>query len=213
MSFTLMHQEQMLTVEATDRRCGLTTLPIILRGLCQEIHSQDCTRVQEDQASSLAIPYFSLVKVITPHPQVREKYMHINLQKFHHNPVERVVAAQVAVAQQVRVQPRRSRSTCRVLQITTAMDCRTICQAITMQPKDQHLVLSLIPTMMRMACSIRLKPIRAPTLIRAIREPIHSIQTPMVMESVTDQLPYLVSVLQVQIRTMEQRLLIHRSFC
>ena len=61
MSFTLMQQEQMLAVEATDRSCGLTTLPIILRGLCQEIHSQDYTRVQEDQASSLTIPYTSPV--------------------------------------------------------------------------------------------------------------------------------------------------------
>ena len=154
--------------------------------------------------------------MITPHQRTRENCMHINLQKFHHNPVARAVArvaAQVAVAQQARAQPRRSPSTCRVLQITTVMDCRTICQAITMQPKDQRLVSLLIWMMMRMACLTRLKPIRAPTLIRAIREPIHSIQIPMVMESVTDQLPYLVSVLQVQIRTVVQRLLILRSFC
>ena len=58
-----------------------------------------------------------------------------------------------------------------------------------------------------------LKPIRAPTLIRAIREPIHSTQIPMVMESVTVQTLLLVFVLQVQIRTAVQRLLIHRSFC
>ena len=133
--------------------------------------------------------------------------------QIHRVVVAQAVAAQVAVAQQVRVQPRRSRSICRVLRITTAMDCRTICQAITMQPKDQHLVLLLIPTMMRMACLTRLKPIRAPTLIRAIREPIHSIQIPMVMESVMVQTPYLAFVLQVQIRTVVQRLLIHRSFC
>ena len=126
-----------------------------------------------DQASSLAIRFTSQVVVLIPHPHFRERCMHINLQKFHHNPVAQAVAAQVAVVQQAPEQTRRSPSTCRVLQITTVMGYRTICQAITMQPKDQHLTLSLMQMMMVMACQMMLKPILDIMQTKPTQEPTH----------------------------------------
>ena len=114
-------------------------------------------------------------------------------------------AAPVAVAQQAQVQLRHSRSICRVLQIMMAMDCQMICQAITMQLKDQRPVLLLTMTTTATALPTASKRILEPTLTQPIRAPTRSILTPMVTVFATVQTQSHQFVLLVQTWTRTVR--------
>ena len=70
------------------------------------------------------------------------------------------------------------------------MDYQTTYQAITMQQKDQLLVLWLTMMMTEMVCLMILKLILAIMQTKPIREQTHLIQIQMAMESVTDHLQY-----------------------